>query len=173
MCSILDIDIDYFNLIENPSQRLHCIMAWACRPVDFYVEEHHNALKKWKTIIKNRSLPAPSHILHVDEHHDMMDEQAVPNIGNAMLHAMRLWPQCKVYWLVDEAIDFPEMWLDEKTWKDLAPRFGMGSKRPRDWPRPDIVSVCTSPPFVSKTLKHTLLDAFRSYKIATRTSHCH
>ena len=63
MCSILDIDLDYFNLIENPAQRLHDIIALVERPVDFYVEKHHSVLKKWKTIIENRSLPAPSHIL--------------------------------------------------------------------------------------------------------------
>jgi hypothetical protein len=157
LCSILDIDLDYFNLVKSPEQRLLRLLKWAGRPVDFFVEKHHAALKKWLTQIEKRKLSSPTHILHVDEHHDMMDEQSVPNIANVIIHAMRRWPECRVHWLVEDAIESPEMWLDEETWKELSSRFTMGTRRPQKWPKPDIVSMCTSPAFVPKLLEKTLL----------------
>ena len=33
MSSILDIDLDYFNLIENPEQRLHDLLDWGGCPI--------------------------------------------------------------------------------------------------------------------------------------------
>ena len=101
-------------------------------------------------------MATPTNILHVDEHHDMMDEKVTPNIANVILHAMRKWPECRVHWLVEQPIDSPEMWLNEETWRSIAPRFSMGSRRPRGWPKPDLVSVCTSPDFVKPALRHHL-----------------
>ena len=157
MCSILDIDLDYFDTVENPIQRLSRLLTWAGRPVDFVVEEHYMVLKLWQGHIRKRKLSSPTHILHVDNHHDMMDEQAVPNIANVMVHALRRWPQCRVHWLVEQPIDSPEMWLSGNTWDQLSLRFSMGPHKPRSWPRPDLVSVCTSPAFVPKALREQLL----------------
>ena len=53
------------------------------------------------------------HILHVDEYHDMMDQQT--NIANFMFHAMRIWPKCQVHWLVQHPIDSPAVWLEDET----------------------------------------------------------
>ena len=156
LCSILDIDLDYFNLVDDPVRRFRELLAWACRPVDFFVEEHHRVLRLWRARIKKGSMVPPTHILHVDEHHDMMDEKISPNIANVMFHAMRRWPRCRVHWLVEDPIDSPEMWLNEKAWRSLAPRFSMGPRRPRGWPKPDLVSVCTSPDFICPDLRQRL-----------------
>ena len=157
MCSILDIDLDYFNVMEDPAQRLGKLLTWAGRPVDFIVDKHFAVLKRWREDIRKRELPMLTHILHVDDHHDMMDEQAVPNIANVMVHALRGWPRCRVHWLVEQPIDSPEMWLSGNTWEQLSPRFSMGPHKPRSWPRPDLVSVCTSDTFVRKVLREQLL----------------
>lgn len=89
MSSILDIDLDYFNLVDNPAQRLSQLLTWAARPVSFVVESHHHAFRRWTRSIEKWVLPEPQYILHVDEHHDMMDEAARPNIANFVYHAMR------------------------------------------------------------------------------------
>jgi hypothetical protein len=80
MSSILDIDLDYFNLSENPEQQLYELLDWGCCPVVFVVEKHHKAYCRWKNLIKKGILTPPSHILHVDEHHDMMDQKRNTNI---------------------------------------------------------------------------------------------
>ena len=116
--------------------------------------------------IKKSGLSCPTHILHVDEHHDMMDEQAVPNIANVMVHALRKWPQCRVHWLVEKPIDTPEMWLSSGLWEQLAQRFSMGPHKPRGWPRPDLVSVCTSPAFVTKSVREHLLGRITAGAVA-------
>ena len=107
--SILDIDLDYFNYFDNPVQRLRALLVWAGRPVDFMVERHHRVLSKWNKYIKDSTISTPTHILHVDEHHDMMDERVQPNIANVIFQAMRQWPSCRVHWLVEEPIDSPSM----------------------------------------------------------------
>jgi hypothetical protein len=155
--SILDIDLDYFNLADDPVRRLRELLAWAGRPVDFEVERHHQALGRWRTLVKRGRLAPPTHILHVDEHHDMMDEQSSPNIANFICHAMRQWPECRVHWLVDEPIDSPNAWLDDSIWAALAQRFSMGTRIPTGWPKPDLVSVCTSPEFVPGALRERLV----------------
>ena len=48
MISILDIDLDYFNLITNPHRRLEKLLAWADCPVTVVVENHNEVIKKWK-----------------------------------------------------------------------------------------------------------------------------
>jgi hypothetical protein len=157
MSSILDIDLDYFNLVDKPARRLKRLLKWADCHVSFVVEKHHKVLAKWKSRIKNGHLTEPQFILHVDEHHDMMDERSTPNIGNFIVHAMQIWPQVRVHWLVDQAIDTPEMWLSDETWGILSKRFTWGSHRPCNWPKPDLISVCTSPEFVSSRLCNDLL----------------
>ena len=155
-CSILDIDLDYFNYFDDPLERLRALLVWAGRPVDFKVEKHHKVLRQWNTYIKNNTISIPTHILHVDEHHDMMDEKVQPNIANVIFQAMSRWPSCRVHWLVEEPIDSPSMWLSEETWTAIAPRFSMGRVRPRGWPKPHFVSICTSPDFVGRELRERL-----------------
>jgi hypothetical protein len=157
MCSILDIDFDYFNLVENPVQRLEQLLSWADCPVSFIAENHHEVLSWWRKCIKKGQLREPQFILHVDEHHDMMDEMTKPNIANFIFHAMRDWSNVRVHWLVEQAIDSPEMWLSEDTWNNLSNRFTWSTYRPSKWPKPDLVSVCISPEFVSETLRKDLL----------------
>jgi hypothetical protein len=33
--SILDVDLDYFAIVDKPIKRLHDLLKWASRPVDF------------------------------------------------------------------------------------------------------------------------------------------
>jgi hypothetical protein len=155
--SLLDIDLDYFNLMDNPAKRLAELLAWADCRVSLVVEDHHKVLRWWRGYVRKGNLRQPEYILHVDEHHDMMDEKNTPNIGNFVCHAMRIWPQVRVHWLVEQAIDSPAMWLSEDTWALLSRRFTWGSHRPRNWPKPQLVSVCTSPQFISVGLRRELL----------------
>ena len=157
MSSILDIDFDYFNLIENPEQRLQELLNWGNRRIAFIVEKHHKSYSRWKDRIKRGTLTPPSHILHVDEHHDMMDQKRNTNIANFMYHAMNTWRTCRMHWLVDQSIDSPDMWLDDNVWESFSPRFSVGSSLPYRWPNPDIVSICTSPDFVNRDLPQRLI----------------
>jgi hypothetical protein len=104
----------------------------------------------------------------VDEHHDMMDERPTTNIANVMYQAMRTWPRCKVHWLVQTPIDSPAMWLTPATWRSLRRRFSRGSTIPPEWPRPDIVSVCTSPEFLPNDLATDLLAVIQATKSGNR-----
>jgi len=150
--SILDIDLDYFNLIENPEQRFHDLLDWGNCPIAFIVEKHHKAYSRWKDRVKRGTLTEPSHILHIDEHHDMMDQKQNANIANFIYHAMRTWKNCRVHWMVNLPIDSPEMWLDDDVWKSFSQRFSIGSRLPHQWPKPDLVSICTSTDFISYDL---------------------
>ncbi len=162
---ILDIDLDYFNLMDSPVAALHELLEWAQRPISIVVERHSQVLRAWHLEMDSRGLPEPTHILHVDEHHDMMNERSNVNIANVMVHAMQLWSACRVHWLVTEAIDSPGMWLDETTWRCLRQRFSTGSVRPPRWPKPEIVSVCISPEFVEEPLRDQLMAAiWKNYK---------
>jgi hypothetical protein len=164
VCSLLDIDLDYFNLLGNPTAALERMLVWARRPVSFVVRRHNHAFTQWRKRVRSGSLPAPTHILHVDEHHDMMDQKERANISNVMYHAMRAWPECRVHWLVKEAIDSPAMWLSDETWLRIRPRFTCGSRRPRGWPRPDFVSVSSSPEFVNHALRGQLLAVVERFR---------
>jgi len=157
MSLLLDIDLDYFNLMDNPAKRLAELLAWADCPVSLVVEDHNKVLRWWRSCVKKGKLRQPKYILHVDEHHDMMDEKKTPNIANFICHAMRIWPEVRVHWLVEHAIDSPAMWLSDDTWAMLSRRFTCGSHRPRKWPKPQLVSVCTSPEFVSDRLRCELM----------------
>jgi hypothetical protein len=158
MSSILDIDLDYFNLSANPEQQFYELLNWGCCPIAFVVEKHHKAYSRWKDRVKRGTLTQPSHILHVDEHHDMMDQKRSVNIANFMYHAMHTWKNCQVHWMVDTPIDSPEMWIKDDAWVSFSQRISVGSSRPHGWPKPDIVSICTSPEFVNNDLLHRLLN---------------
>ena len=77
MSCILDIDLDYFRLFNDPIRRLDKVLGWARRPVDVIVDEHHKVLKHWDRAIEKGVIEAPTFILHVDEHHDMLSEQYI------------------------------------------------------------------------------------------------
>ena len=158
MSSLLDIDLDYFCLVENPVQRLRRLLAWAGCPVALVVERHNKVLPFWRNLVRRERLAPPDHILHVDEHHDMMDERSTPNIGNFMRHAMAEWPKCRVYWMVEQGFDSPRMWLGDEIWRRLRPRFRTGNDIPLGWPKPNLVTVCTSPEFVDKGLRDRLTE---------------
>ena len=162
MYSILDIDLDYFNLMPDAALRFRRLLAWAGVPVSFVVERHNHAFTRWRKRWRRDGI-APSHILHVDEHHDMLDQCQQANIGNFLVHAMKLWPECRVHWLVQEAIDSPAMWLDDDLWDLLRRRFTHGPRRPSGWPKPDLVCVCTSPEFVPPSLLEELTEVLREF----------
>ena len=164
MSSILDIDLDYFNLMENPEQRLHELLEWGACPVAFIVKDHQKAYSRWKSHVEKGKLTQPSHILHVDEHHDMMDQKRTTNIANFMYHAMRTWETCRVHWMIQYPIDSPEMWLDDDVWESLSARFSVGSHCPHGWPKPDMVSVCSSPDFVGDDLLQRLLVITKEFR---------
>ena len=168
MSSILDIDLDYFNLIKNPEQKLLELLNWANCPISFIVEKHNKAYSRWKDRVKRGTLTTPSHILHVDEHHDMMDQRKNANIANFMFHAMQLWENCQVHWMVGVPIDSPEIWLDDDAWAPLSKRFSIGSDLPKKWPKPDIVSICTSPEFIENDLLERLLQTIDEFKSMIR-----
>jgi hypothetical protein len=164
MYSILDIDLDYYNLMPNAPQRLARLLEWADCSVSTVVDRHNKSFAYWRRACQ-KTRAEVTHILHVDEHHDMMDERKQPNIANFMVHAMQCWQSCRVFWLVQEAIDSPAMWLGEDTWRLLRPRFSHGAKRPVCWPKPDIVSVCTSPEFVSQELAAELMPVVARFQV--------
>jgi len=164
MYSILDIDLDYFNLMPDAADRLGRLLTWAGCPVSMVVERHNHAFARWRKRWRTDGI-APSHILHVDEHHDMMDQRQQTNISNFMFHAMRVWPQCRVHWLVQHPIDSPAMWLEDETWDTLRRRFSHGPHRPARWPKPDVVSVCTSPDFVAPKLATELMDVLSGFMV--------
>jgi len=162
MYSILDIDLDYFNEMADPALCLKQLLDWAGCPVSMVVERHNHAFARWRKKWQGNGI-APSHILHVDEHHDMMDQQPLTNIANFMFHAMRMWPQCRVHWLVQHPIDSPAMWLEDETWDSLRSRFSHGPHRPARWPKPDVVSICTSPDFVDPNLAAELMEVLSEF----------
>ena len=94
MYSILDIDLDYFNQVPDAAHRLEQLLNWAACPVSMVVECHNHAFARWRKRWRTHAI-APSHILHVDEHHDMMDQRQQTNIANFMFHAMRMWPSAE------------------------------------------------------------------------------
>ena len=82
MSVILDIDLDYFPLFDQPLGELERLLTWAGRPVDFVVEHHHEAFKRWKRMVATHTVEPPHLILHADEHHDMPSERPPANFGN-------------------------------------------------------------------------------------------
>ncbi|OPX37961.1 MAG: hypothetical protein B1H12_03495 [Desulfobacteraceae bacterium 4484_190.2] len=163
MSCILDIDLDYFNLIENPEKRLRELLDWGNRRIAFIVEKQHKTFSRWEYRVKRGTLTPPSHILHVDEHHDMMDQKRNTNIANFMYHAMRTWKSSRVHWMVHHQIDSPEMWLGDDVRELFSQRFTVGSNCPHGWPKPDIVSEFTSRNFVSNKLLQRLLETAKEF----------
>ena len=158
MSCILDIDLDYFRLFSDPIRRLDEVLEWARRPVDLIVGEHHKVLKHWDRAIAKGAIKAPTFILHVDEHHDMLSERPPVLFGNFLYFAMRKWPDCQVHWLNKDPIDDPTVWLSEGAWASVGGRFRSGARLNSKWPRPQLVSVCTSPGFIEKSLSQELLE---------------
>jgi hypothetical protein len=171
MSGILDIDLDYFNMVKAPEQRLRGLLSWAGRPVSIVVERHHHALREWRRLEASGLFANPGFILHVDEHHDMMDESDRPNIANVMYHAMRLWPTCRVIWITAFPIDSPAMWLSEEAWSVLEQRFSVVREIPANFPKPDLVSVTTSPDFVPDGLAACLSRVIGEYRETSKTTH--
>ncbi len=172
MSSILDIDLDYFAIHPDPINKFDQYLKWGNKPIQFLVEKHHHNLRNWNKFIKRGFISIPSHILHIDEHHDMMDEKKTSNIANFIFHAMIKWPKCRVHWVVDQPIDSPEMWLSENAWSVVSKRFSIGHDIPKKWPKPDMVSVCTSPEFIGEQLRIKLLahiEVFNENIIQKRT----
>ena len=159
MASILDIDLDYFNLVSDPIRELSELLAWANRPVDVLADSHADAMRHRAKLVNSGRLPVPMYVLHVDEHHDMMDQRNTINIANVMYHTMRRWPNCRVYWMAEGSIDTPGMWLDPDVWKQLRRRFRIGRQRLKQWPAPNFVSVTISADFVWPSLGDALLEA--------------
>ncbi len=157
MTSILDIDLDYFNFVSDPIRALSEMLAWADRPVDIVADNHADAMHRWIKLVGSGKLSSPTHILHVDEHHDMMDQKSGINIANVMYHAMSKWPKCRVHWMTQEPVDTPAMWLEHDVWRRLRTRFRMGNQRPRKWPSPDLLSVTISADFLRPGLKDALM----------------
>jgi hypothetical protein len=164
MTSILDIDLDYFGFFNDPLDQLNELLDWANRPVNKVVDHHHKSFKYWIEAIRKRSLAAPQFILHVDAHHDMLGETKPIMFGNFLYFAMQRWPECRVHWQVDNPIDSPRMWLSDEPWDSVANRFTMGPRRRRGWPKPDIVTVCTSPGFINARVAAKLVGALHLRK---------
>jgi len=164
MSVILDIDLDYFGLFPHPLQELDRLLDWAARPVDFVVEHHHEAYLRWYKMVKDHVITSPKLIIHADEHHDMLSADRPVQFGNFLYFAMRRWPQCRVHWLTVQPIDYPAMWLSEDAWDFVSERFSRGSRIRRRWPKPDLVSVCTSPDFIDEQLSQRLLARIEQRK---------
>ena len=158
MGSVLDIDLDYFNLVNNPRQELINLLMWGNKSVEIIVENHNEVLPRLKKMLNNKKLDELYYILHVDEHHDLMDEKNSVNIANFSFHVMTFWENCKLHWLVQNPIDTPEMWISDAAWNKLKNRFTYGETIPEKWPKPDIVSICKSPEFINKKLLENLIE---------------
>jgi hypothetical protein len=158
MSVILDIDLDYFRLFKHPMREWEQLLGWASRPVDFVVKDHHQAFTRWQKLVNQGAISSPSLIIHADEHHDMLSESPPVQFGNFPYFALRQWPECRVHWLTAKPIDHPDMWLSQTAWHAISSRFSSGSKMRREWPKPDLVSVCTSPGFVDEKLSRSLLE---------------
>ena len=163
MTGILDIDLDYFNLSPNPEGELSALLTWAGRHVDLVVEQHQHAFYWWERIITEKGLATPSTIMHVDEHHDLLNDAPRINAANFMVSVMQQWPTCQVLWVMPEPIDWPDLWLDEETWQRLHGRFRWVPAVPTDAPRPEMVTVCTSPGFLAESLTTQLLTVIQDH----------
>jgi hypothetical protein len=91
----------------------------------------------------------------------MFCERRPIGLGNFLYFAMQQWPDCRLHWQVNKPIDLPSTWLSDEAWDSVANRFTMGPRRKREWPKPDIVTVCTSPGFVDERLAAKLVGALR------------
>ncbi len=165
MSVILDIDLDYLALFGQPERELEKVLAWAARPVDFMVIHHHEAFRQWRRLAKDGDIRPPQLIIHLDEHHDMMSETPPVNFGSFIYFAMRQWPECQVYWVMPQPIDYPDMWLSVEAWHTVSSRFSHFKRLRQQWPKPDLVSVCTSPGFIDESLSQRLVERVKWQKI--------
>jgi len=117
--------------------------------VDAIVNEHHEALRVWIAAIKKGDVDTPQWILHVDEHHDMLSER-LP-IGSVTSSTLRCGgggvPRALVGGVQD---DSPRMWLSDEAWTSVRRRFRYATHLCHTWPKPDMMTVCTSPGFVPR-----------------------
>lgn len=164
MSSILDIDLDYFVFTEKPLEKLDKLLAWGNHPVDFIVNTHHQAFIRWKQYVRRGEISSPKYILHVDDHHDIMDDNETLNIANFIFHAMKTWKDCKVHWLIENPIDSPYMWISDDNWDSIKNRFSKSRHIPSKWQKPDIVSVCISPEFINRAFSQKLLKKIKAFK---------
>jgi hypothetical protein len=155
---ILDIDLDYFDLLPKPLERLNEMLTWSGRPVDAIVQHHHQAFEHWIEAVRVRRIAAPDLILHVDAHHDMLGDRRPVGPGNFLYFAMRRWPRCRVRWLTDLRIDSPDMWLSEGAWRSVTARFRCVGRFTATARKPDLVTVCTSPGFANAAMRRPLLE---------------
>jgi hypothetical protein len=49
------------------------------------------------------------------------------------------------------------MWLSDDGWNIVSKRFSNGRTIPESWPKPDLVSICTSPEFITEKSRTELL----------------
>ena len=164
MSVILDIDLDYFTLFERPVAELERLLGWARRPVDFVVRHHHEAYARWKRMVAAGAVGRPDLIIHVDEHHDMMSEGPPANFGSYLYFAMRHWPKCRVIWVTPQPIDHPNMWLSDAAWEAVSRGFQCARRFRPQWPKPDLVSVCTSPDFIGARLRRRLSEGIKDLR---------
>ncbi len=170
MSVILDIDLDYFALFEHPGRELDRLLAWAARPVDFVVQHHHEAYARWRRLVAAGALGRPGLIIHADEHHDMMSDRPPANFGSFLYFAMRHWPECRVIWVAPQPIDYPDMWLSDDAWNAVKSRFARARRFRRQWPKPDLVSLCTSPDFIDADLSEMLLERIMDLRMIAANS---
>ena len=170
MSSILDIDLDYFNLCQNPEQQFYELLNWGCCPIAFVVEKHHKAYSRWKDRVKRETLTEPSHILHVDEHHDMMDQKRIVNIANFMYHAMHKWKNCQLHWMVDTPIDSPEMWINDDAWVSFSQRLALVIVVLMDGQSRNQQILYNSPEFINDDLLQRLLKTSKEFMTGKQRS---
>ena len=169
MSVILDMDLDYFPLFDQPLAELERLLTWAGRPVDFVVEHHHEAFKRWKRMVATHVVQPPHLIIHADEHHDMLSERPPANLGSFLYFAMRHWPDCQVVWVTPQPIDYPDIWLSDDAWEAISSRFECAKRFRRRWPKPDVVSVCTSPGFIDLPLSKRLMERIEDCRESFRS----
>jgi len=80
--------------------------------------------------------------------------------GSGSLAAFQLLDESALRRDLAEIQAVPEA-LSDEAWDSVASRFTMGPYRKRGWPKPDIVTVCTSPSFIEERLAAKLVGALR------------
>ena len=87
-------------------------------------------------------------------------------VGDIAGHfAMRQWSECQVYWVMPQPIDYPDMWLSVEAWHTVSSRFSHFKRLRQQWPKPDLVSVCTSSGFIDESLSQRLVERIKWKKI--------
>jgi hypothetical protein len=105
----------------------------------------------------------PHLLIHADEHHDMLSERQPANCANFVYFAMRHWPDRRVVWVTPQPIDYPDIWLSDDSREAVSSRFECAKRFRWRWPKPDVVSVCTSPDFIDASLSEKLLEGIEDF----------